>query len=186
MKINEANTNGSASIVIPKKVMKEKGIDLYLEAAKYCREKYPYTRFHVCGHCEQAYTEILKELHENGTIIYHGRIDDIAGMHRISQCTIHPSYYPEGMSNVLLESCACGRPIITTNRAGCREIVDDGRNGFVVKPKDREDLIEKVEKFLALSTEERRNMGLAGRTKVEKEFDRKIVIGKYLREVNRL
>ena len=165
------------------RIIKEKGIDQYLDAAKYIREKYPHTRFHVCGSCGAEYEGILKELNDNGTVIYHGRISDISGMHSVSQCTIHPTYYPEGMSNVLLESCACGRPIITTNRPGCREIVDDGINGFVVNQKDSQDLIEKVEKFLALSLEERRNMGLAGRAKVEKQFDRKVVIGKYLEEV---
>ncbi len=167
------------------RIMKEKGIDQYLDAAKYIKNKYPNTQFHVCGNCEQAYESTLKELNDNGTIIYHGRIKDIAGMHKISSCTIHPTYYPEGMSNVLLESCACGRPIITTDRAGCREIVDDGVNGYVVRQKDSQDLIEKVEKFLKLSVDERKAMGLAGRAKVEKEFDRKIVIHKYLEEVNR-
>lgn len=166
------------------RIMKEKGIEQYLDAARYIREKYPQTRFHVCGNCEQAYEETLKKLNDNGIIIYHGRIDDVVGMHTISQCTIHPTYYPEGMSNVLLESCACGRPIITTNRSGCKEIVEDGVNGFVVRQKDSADLIEKIETFLGLSWEERRNMGLAGRLKVEQEFDRQIVVNKYMEEIN--
>lgn len=168
------------------RVMREKGIEQYLEAAQYIRKKHPNTRFHVCGDCEQAYDEQLGELHKQGVIIYHGRVNDIPGMHRISCCTIHPTYYPEGMSNVLLESCASGRPIITTDRAGCREIVDDGVNGYVVKQKDSQDLIEKIEKFLSLTWEERRNMGLAGRAKVEQQFDRKIVIQKYLEEMEKI
>ena len=98
-------------------------------------------------------------------------------------CTVHPTYYPEGLSNVLLESAASGRPIITTDRSGCREVVEDGVNGYVVKKQDSNDLIEKIEKFLGLSVDERRAMGLAGRAKVEREFDRKIVIKKYLGEV---
>ena len=165
------------------RVMKEKGIEQFLEAAQYIREKYPLTRFHVCGFCEKEYEGNLERLCKNGTIIYHGLVDDIASMHMISSCTIHPTYYPEGLSNVLLESCACGRPIITTDRSGCREVVDDGVNGFIVKEKDSKDLIDKIEKFLALSVEERKNMGLAGRLKVEKEFNRKIVIEKYLAEL---
>jgi galacturonosyltransferase len=168
------------------RVMKEKGIEQYLDAAKYIRNHYPKTRFHVCGDCEQDYEKKLKELNEQGVIIYHGRVSNIEEMHRISSCTIHPTYYPEGMSNVLLESCACGRPIITTNRSGCREIVDDGVNGFVVRQKDSQDLIEKVEKFLALPWEQRKQMGLAGRVKVEQEFDRKIVIDKYLEEMEKI
>lgn len=165
------------------RVIREKGIDQYLDAAKAIKEKHPETRFHICGSCEEQYDTVLKELHDKGIVVYHGRVDDIAGMHRKSACTIHPTFYPEGMSNVLLESCACGRPIITTDRPGCIEIVDDGVNGFVVKQRDSADLIEKIEKFLSLSWEERRQMGLNGRTKVEKEFDRNIVIDKYLKEI---
>lgn len=165
------------------RVIKEKGIEQFLDAAKAIRAKHPETRFHICGRCDPAYEATIGELNDNGTVIYHGLIDDIAGMHKISACTLHPSFYPEGMSNVLLESCACGRPIITTDRPGCREIVDDGVNGFVVKQRDSADLIEKVERFLSLSWEERRQMGLAGRAKVEKEFDRNIVIDKYLKEI---
>lgn len=162
------------------RIVKEKGIDQFLDAAKHFRGKRPETRFHVCGKCDSANEEVLKKLNDDGTIIYHGRISDVVGMHKVSSCTVHPSYYPEGMSNVLLESCACGRPIITTDKPGCREIVDDGVNGYMIKQKDSQDLIEKIEKFLSLSWEERQQMGLAGRAKVEREFDRNIVIEKYL------
>lgn len=165
------------------RVMKEKGADQYLEAAEFIRQKYPNTVFHICGNCEQAYEERLKELQERNVIIYHGMVHNIPEMHSISSCTIHPTYYPEGMSNVLLESCSCGRPIITTDRPGCREIVDDGVNGFIVKQRDSQDLIDKIERFLGLSWKERRDMGLNARKKVEKEFNRDIVVQKYMNEV---
>lgn len=171
------------NFVFISRIMKEKGIEQYLEAATYFRERRPEIRFHVCGSCDNEYEGIIKELHDQEIILYHGRIDDIVGMHQISCCTVHPTYYPEGMSNVLLESCACGRPIITTDRPGCREIVDDGINGFIVNQKDGKDVIQKIEKFLSLSWERRREMGLAGRAKVEKEFDRQIVIDKYMKEI---
>lgn len=165
------------------RIMKEKGIDQYLEAAEYIREKYPETRFHIYGYAEPEYKGRLQELIDKGTVIYHGVVSDIAGVHKQSCCTIHPSYYPEGLSNVLLESSACARPIITTDRSGCREVVEDGVNGFVVKQKDSKDLIKQIEKFLQLSWGERKNMGLSGRKKVEKEFNREIVIEKYLKEL---
>ena len=165
------------------RIMKEKGIDQYLEAAEYIREKYPNTVFHVCGFCEEAYEEKLQKLTESGVIKYHGMVRDIKDFMQNVHCTIHPTYYPEGLSNVLLESSASGRPIITTNRSGCREVIDDGVNGFIVNQQDSKDLIEKIERFLALSWDERRNMGLAGRAKVEKEFDRQIVVEKYIAEV---
>lgn len=165
------------------RIMKEKGIDQYLDAACYIHEKYSNTQFHVCGYCEQNYEDRLKGLNDNGTIIYHGCIRDVRKIHRISQCTIHPSYYPEGMSNVLLESAACCRPIITTDRSGCKEVIDDGINGYIVKRQDSKDLIEKIERFLSLSWDKKRDMGLAGRIKVENEFDRQLVVKKYLQEI---
>ena len=165
------------------RVMKEKGIDQVLEAAELLRLRYPEVRFHICGSCEQDYLDRLRELEARGIILYHGEIENVAGMYRLCSCTVHPSYYPEGMSNVLLESCACGRPIITTARPGCGEIVEDGVNGYVVREKDSADLVEKIERFLSLPRELRRNMGLAGRAKVEREFDRRIVIRKYLDEL---
>ena len=165
------------------RVMKEKGIDQYLEAAEVIRSKYPNTRFHICGACEQAYEDKLQELQDRGVIIYHGLVKDMREIHKISSCTVHPTYYPEGLSNVLLESAASARPIITTNRAGCREVIDDGKNGFVVEQKNAKDLIEKIERFLNLSYEERKQMGLNGRHNVEKDFNRQIVIDKYLEEL---
>ena len=173
----------TVDFVMISRIMKEKGIDQYLDAARAIRAKHPETRFHVYGSCDETYRATLEELDQAGIIIFHGYTTDVLGVHQTSCCTVHPTYYPEGMSNVLLESCACGRPIITTDRAGCREVVDDGVNGFVVRQKDSADLIDKIERFLALSREERRQMGLAGRAKVEREFDRRIVVDKYLAEV---
>lgn len=168
------------------RIMKEKGIEQYLEAAQAIHSKYPFTCFHICGGYENAYKERLLKLQEEGVIKLHGYVKDTVEIHRISQCTIHPTFYPEGMSNVLLESCACARPVITTDRPGCKEAVDDGVNGFIVKQRDSADLIEKIERFLALPVEKRREMGLAGRAKVEKEFDRNIVIEKYMAELARV
>jgi glycosyltransferase involved in cell wall biosynthesis len=167
------------------RVMKEKGIDQYIDAAKYIRQKYPDTVFHILGYCEEDYENKLKELQNKGIIKYHGMQNNIREFLTISHCTIHPTYYPEGMSNVLLESAASGRPIITTNRSGCREIIDDGINGFIVEPKNSNDLIQKIERFLTLDHKAKKNMGLAGRKKVEKEFDRKIVIDAYLEEIGK-
>lgn len=165
------------------RIMKEKGIDQYLETAEYIKSKYNNTKFHILGFCEQEYNEKLNELQYKNIIEYHGRQDNITPFMQKASCVIHPTYYPEGMSNVLLEACASGRPIITTNRAGCREIVDDGVNGYVIKEKDSKDLIEKVEKFINLSNEEKKQMGLAGRRKVEKEFDRNTVVQAYMNEI---
>lgn len=165
------------------RVMKAKGIDQYLDAASYIIKKHPDTRFHVVGYCEEAYEDKLKEMQQKDIVHYHGMQSDVRDFYRISHCTIHPTYYPEGLSNVLLESAASGRPIITTNRSGCRETVHDGVNGYLVEQKNSQDLIDKVEKFLGLSFGDKKAMGMAGRRKVEDNFDRQIVIDAYMEEI---
>ena len=169
------------------RVLKEKGIEIYLRAAEEISQKYPNTRFHVCGKCEdQKYKYLLKEIEKKGWINYHGEQEDMIPIYRMSHCIVHPSYYPEGMSNVLLEAAAHCRPIITTNRAGCREIVDDGKSGFVIPIKDENALIGAIEKFIDMTWEQKRNMGIAGRAKVEREFDRKFVVNAYMEEIERI
>jgi len=165
------------------RIMKEKGIDQYLEAAEYIRNKHPNTRFHICGFCEEEYENKLKEIQNKDIIIYHGVVSDVREILKIVHCTVHPTYYPEGLSNVLLESSACGRPVITTDRAGCKEVIDDGVNGYIVKQKDSQDLIEKIERFIELDYEIKKQMGLAGRKKVEQSYDRNIVINEYMKEI---
>lgn len=167
------------------RIMKEKGIEYYLEAAKILGSKYKKLRFHVCGFCESEYTGKLKEYHEDGIVIYHGMIQDISAFLKDINVVVLPTYYPEGINNVLLESCATGRPIITTDRSGCREVVEDGINGYKIPVKNVEQLIDSIERFLALTFEEKRQMGLNARKKVENEFDRNIVVEKYLQEIER-
>ena len=128
--------------------MKEKGIEQYIETAEYITTKYKNTEFHILGFCEQEYEEKLKKLNEKKIILYHGMQKDVIPFLKECSCLIHPSYYPEGMSNVLLEASASGRPVITTNRSGCREIVEDGVTGFIVETKNSNQLIEKVNKFI--------------------------------------
>lgn len=165
------------------RIMKSKGIDEYLETAKVIKSKYKNTEFNILGYCEEDYQGKLKEYEKKGIIKYHGMQDDIIHFLKKSHCTIHPTYYPEGMSNVLLESAASGRPIITTNRSGCKEIVDNNVNGFLIKEKDSENLIKITEKFINLPNKEKRQMGLKGRKKIEREFDRNIVINEYISKI---
>src|SRR5690554_6179104 len=168
------------------RIMKEKGIDEYLKAAEYIKVKHPNAIFQVLGFCEGDYETRLENMHGKGLIDYRGMQDNVKEFYRLSHCVVHPTFYPEGMSNVLLEDAATGRPIITTNRSGCREIVEDGINGYVVEQRSSEDLIDKIEKFISLSYEEKKMMGLAARAKVEREFDRQIVVEAYLDEIEKI
>lgn len=165
------------------RIMKEKGIDQYLEAARDIKERHKNVEFHICGFCEKEYKGELEKLNANGTVIYHGMIRDVAGFLKDMHCVVHPTYYPEGISNVLLEACASGRPIITTDRSGCREVVDDGVNGYMIPQKDSRALINAIENFLKLDYCEKKQLGLNGRKKVEDSFDRQIIVEAYLKEI---
>lgn len=166
------------------RLLREKGIEEYLTAAMDIKNKYPNTEFHILGTSEENYAVRIAKLEKEGVIIYHESQPDVRPYIGRAWCCIHPSFYPEGMSNVLLESCAAGRPIITTDRPGCGEIIENGVNGFLVKQRDGYDVARKIQQFIDLPYEKKREMGIAARKKVEREFDRKIVVKAYLDEIN--
>lgn len=175
---------GELRFLFVARVMKEKGIDLFLTAARKFHSET--VHFDVCGPCDDPYyLDVLKAEQKAGNITYHGMQQDLTPFYENCSCFLYPSYYPEGMSNVLLEAAATGRPAIAADRSGCRETVDSGVTGYIVPVNDEAATLEAVEKFLGLSWEQRRDMGLAARAKVEKEFDRQLVVDAYLQEIKR-
>lgn len=164
------------------RVQKAKGIDNFLEMAEAIKKDYPKTAFHILGFCEDDYQKRLEKLTEEGIICYHGMQEDVRPFMERCQCLIHPSFH-EGMSNVCMEAAAAGRAVIASNISGCREIVEDGVTGFLVKPDDTADLIRAVERFLKMRYNEKMEMGEAGRRKMRREFDRKNVVSKYMQEI---
>ena len=179
----EYPNDDTIEFVFISRIMKEKGIDQYLETAKIIKEIYPNTHFHICGFCEEDYEDKLQEYEDRGIITYHGMVSDIRVVLKNTHCTIHPTYYPEGLSNVLLESSACARPIITTDRSGCREVVNNGLNGYLFEEKKTDQLVETIEKFINLPHNDKIEMGIQGRKFVEDNFDREIVVTRYLDEI---
>ena len=168
------------------RIMKEKGIEYYLEAARVLKKKYDNLEFHVCGFLEENYKDIINELVSNNTIIYHGLVDDIRLILKDMHAIIHPTYYPEGISNVLLEAAAMGRPAIATNRSGCKEVIDHGITGYLFEAKNQNQLNNQVENFINTSNEFNMIMGLKAREKIEKEFNRTTVVNQYMYKINGL
>lgn len=167
------------------RLLKDKGIEEYLEMAITIKKKYPKTEFQILGYCEENYQNQIEKLTKEGIIQYFGLAPDVRPFLTNVHCTILPSYH-EGMSNVNLESAANGRPVITTNVPGCMETVEDNITGYLIKPRDTDDLIQKVEKFINLPYEKKKEMGMSARKKVEQEFDRKIIVDAYLSEIDRV
>lgn len=171
------------------RVMHDKGVDDYIACAKRIKEKYPNTEFNMCGFVEPTeahYETALKTLGEQGIVLYHGSQKDVKPFIARAHAIIHPSTYGEGMSNVLLENASSGRPLITTDNPGCKETVDPEKSGFIYHGGNVDELVAAVEKFLAMPNAERREMGLAGRAHVEKNFSRAIVVKAYLEKIGEI
>lgn len=166
------------------RVMKLKGIDEYLEAAKRIKGKYSNTEFLIAGwNEEEEYKKIVVDYQERGFVNYIGFRDDIGDWIAKCHCTVLPSHGGEGVPNVLLESAATGRACIGSMINGTMDVIEDGVTGYLFETGKADSLAEQIEKFLNLSAEEKDAMGKAGREKVEREFDRQIVIKKYCDEV---
>ena len=164
--------------------MKLKGIDEYLKCAEIIKAKYPNVEFLIAGwNEEETYVDIVRQYEERGLVKYIGFRKDIDEWIGRCHCTILPSHGGEGVPNVLLESAATGRVCIASRIAGSSDVVVDGETGYLFEAGNADALIEKVEQFLTLSEEQRAEMGKRGRERVEKEFDRNIVINAYLAEL---
>lgn len=168
------------------RVMAVKGVEQYLDCARAIKEEYPNTKFYIAGFIEEErFKDIIEQYEKDGYIEYLGFRKDIDDWIRKCHCTVLPSLGGEGVPNVLLESAASGRPCIASNINGSREVIDEGHTGYLYQPGDSEGLIACARRFMGLSHQQRENMGRAGREKMEKEFNREIVIEKYIREVER-
>ncbi len=171
------------------RLIKDKGIFEYFEAAKRIRKKYPHTRFHIIG---PFWTQTLKKntiTHsqlqnwiDEGIIDYLGEKKDVRKFIAEADCIVLPSYR-EGTSNILLEAASMEKPVVTTNTTGCKEIVEDGITGLLCRVKDEKDLAAKMEMMIMLSEEERINMGKKARQKIIKEYDKQIVVNAYLKAI---
>lgn len=163
------------------RLMKEKGIEEYL----YCAKKYAKrAEFDIIGYCEESYEEEVNRLQQEGIVRFHGFQKDVKSYYKDCDAVVIASYH-EGMSNVLLEAAATGRPVLATNIPGCKEAVEDNMTGLLFASRSAEALESAIEYFLSLSVESRETMGQAARTKMEQEFNRKHVVESYIEEIDR-
>jgi len=163
----------------------DKGVGEYVEAAKIIKQKYQNVEFQLLGpigvdNPKAISKDQIDKWVKEGIVNYLGVTDDVREYIARADCIVLPSYYREGIPRTLLEAASMEKPIITTNSVGCKEVVDDGINGFLCRVKDVRDLADKMEKMMNLDEEERKKMGKRGRKKVLRKFDEKIIIERYL------
>ena len=157
------------------RLMKEKGIDELFSAVRRLYAEGETFFLDLVGFFEESYKEQVEELEKLGICRFHGFQMETRPYYAQADCVVLPSYH-EGMSNVLLESAAIGRPVITSDIPGCREAVDHGSTGFTCPARDAYALYETMKKFLTLSRETREAMGIAGTAKMRSQFDKRQVV----------
>lgn len=167
------------------RIMKEKGIDELLYTAKKIKQEFPEVIFQLIGSYEDDYKEMVEEMQRDGIVEFIGYQKDIHPFYKNAAAAVMPSYH-EGMSNVILEAAATGRPVLASDIPGCREGFDDGITGIGFVPRDKHIFYEAVKRFLKLSYEERKQMGKNARKKIEQEFDRRIVVEAYIDEIRKV
>ncbi len=162
----------------------DKGVGEFVEAARQLKRRGIEADFCLLGFLDVQNPAAISRQQMNdwvteGAVCYLGVSDNVRQEIAQADCVVLPSYR-EGIPRTLLEAAAMARPIVTTDSVGCREVVVDGINGYLCKPKDASDLADKMERIVVMSAAQREAMGLRGREKVEREFDEQIVIDKYI------
>ena len=162
------------------RIMKEKGMDELFIAMRRLRRKYGTgVVLDIVGFYDDDYKAQVEQLTGEGIAVFHGFQSDPLPYYAAADCVVLPSYH-EGMSNVLLEAAAIGRPVITSDIPGCREAVEDGKTGFLCKPRDADSLYEQMYRMAAASFVERQAMGRAAHEKMAREFEKQLVVKKTL------
>ncbi|SNR54303.1 glycosyltransferase family 4 protein [Hymenobacter mucosus] len=169
------------------RVLYEKGVEEYFEAARLVREAAPGTRVQLLGGIDESggvgvKRAVFEEWLRAGNVEYLGTSDNVAEHIHKADCVVLPSYR-EGTPKTLLEAAAMGKPIVTTDVPGCRETVVDGQNGLLCEVRSATDLAAKMVQVLRLPAPALAQMGRAGRQLAEQKFDEQIVLNKYLQVV---
>lgn len=165
------------------RIMREKGVEELFYAIRNLHEKYGQkVVLDLVGFFEDGDKDQVEALKREGIATFYGFQEDPRPFYEQADCIVLPSYH-EGMSNVLLEGAATGRALITSDIPGCREAVEDGISGYLCRVKDREALLEAMERFVACDPQKRACMGQHGRERMERLFSRKQVVERTVRAI---
>jgi glycosyltransferase involved in cell wall biosynthesis len=181
---------GGFRFLLIARMLKDKGVEEYVAAARIVRQRIPASEFQLLGGIDAdnpnaIRIDQIREWEAEGLVRYLDRADDVRPYLEQADCVVLPSYR-EGVPHSLLEAAASARPIIATDVVGCKDIVDDNCNGFLCRVKSADDLAEKMIRMVHLTPEQRICMGATGRAKVVREFDEDIVIRKYLAAIQQI
>lgn len=182
--------DGGPVFILVARLLWDKGIREYVEAARQVKIRIPQARFRLLGFLDvENRTAVPRQMVQNwereGVIEYLGQTNDVRPYIADADCVVLPSYR-EGTPRSLLEAAAMARPLIATDVPGCRDVVDDGVNGWLCKAKDIGDLADKMLRFAETPDEERLKMGRQSRLKAERQFNERIVVDAYLTAIDQI
>ncbi|HOO14212.1 MAG TPA: glycosyltransferase family 4 protein [Candidatus Marinimicrobia bacterium] len=166
---------GHCTFLLFGRLLRDKGVLEYVESARILKRKYPNAIFNILGFIDDGNPEAIlfneiEKWKKEKYINYLGNTDDVRPYIINSDVIVLPSYYNEGVPKSLIEALSIGRPLITTDRPGCREVINDGKNGIIIQPKNVEQLVNAIE-YMIQNPDERIRMGIESRLYAEIKFD---------------
>jgi len=176
--------NNSTTFLLIARMLWDKGIGEYIDAARVIKRKYPATHFKLLGACDVPNPSLISReqisaWESEGAVEYLGTADDVRAVIAKVDCVVLPSYR-EGIPRTMLEAAAMAKPLIVSDAPGCKDVVINGKTGFLCKVKNRDSLAAAMELIINQTTQERVDMGVAGRNLVLHKFDEQVVIQKYI------
>lgn len=188
--IAEKDYLGTTRFLFAGRLIKDKGVEIFVEAAKEIKKEDPTILFDILGFIDEnnpnsiSYDK-LTDWQAKKNISYLGETDDIKPYIQKSTCLVFPSFYREGISRILMEAASMETPIITTDNVGCREVVEHGKNGFLCEPQSVTNLVKALKQFIKLDSNDKMVMGKLGRQKMIREFAERKVLREYQKTIKK-
>jgi glycosyltransferase involved in cell wall biosynthesis len=185
----QASPQGAVTFLLIARMIREKGIEEFVQAAQRVHQTWPHARFLLLGALAESSgfgSADVERWTGDGVVTYLGTTDDVPSVIAQADVLVLPSYYREGVPRSLIEGAAMGRPVITTNMPGCRDVVEVDTTGWLCEPRDVASLTAAMEAFVRLSKAERASMGQRAHERAVRLFDERAILASYRKAIDTL
>ncbi|EOG9680630.1 glycosyltransferase family 4 protein [Enterobacter hormaechei] len=184
------HSDDSVTFLLVARMLWDKGVGIYVEAARKLKVQFPNAKFQLLGACDVENPsaipkDVIDSWNKEGVIEYLGVTSDVRQIVSQADCVVLPSYYREGIPRTLMEAASMGKPLVTTDNVGCRNVVIEGVTGYLCQVKSVDSLVDAMRNLIQLSPEARNEMGTKGREFMLRRFDEKIIISDYYKAIEK-
>lgn len=184
------HSDDSVTFLLVARMLWDKGVGIYVEAARKLKVQFPNAKFQLLGACDVENPsaipkDVIDSWNKEGVIEYLGVTSDVRQIVSQADCVVLPSYYREGIPRTLMEAASMGKPLVTTDNVGCRNVVIEGVTGYLCQVKNVDSLVDAMRNVIQLSPEARNEMGTKGREFMLRRFDEKIIISDYYKAIEK-